>query len=100
PWTVTSGSYSSRFAPLVTSAVVEACDRIAHPIRAAGSGLLGGAPHQLELAEGTVRLKDDPSRSAQFRHAAGVVHWDPGSLPEGTSARLYEEAAFSTQEVR
>ncbi|SFF35747.1 xanthine dehydrogenase family protein molybdopterin-binding subunit [Blastococcus tunisiensis] len=95
PWTVTSGSYSSRFAPLVTSAVVQACDRIAETIKAAGSVLLEAAPEQLELAEGTVRVIGDPSRAAQFRHAAGVVHWDPAALPEGTSARLYEEAAFT-----
>jgi 2-furoyl-CoA dehydrogenase large subunit len=36
----------------------------------------------------------------EFRHAAGVVHWDPASLPEGTSARLYEEAAFTPRETR
>jgi 2-furoyl-CoA dehydrogenase large subunit len=95
PWTVTTGSYSSRFAPLVTSAVVEGCDRIARTIRCAGSVLLDAHPDDLELAEGTVRVKSDPTRSAQFRHAAGVVHWDPGSLPAGTSARLYEEAAFT-----
>jgi 2-furoyl-CoA dehydrogenase large subunit len=95
PWTVTTGSYSSRFAPLVTSAVVEGCDRIARTIRLAGSVLLGADPDELELAEGTVRVKGDPGRSAQFRHAAGVVHWDPGALPEGASARLYEEAAFT-----
>lgn len=100
PWTVTSGSYSSRFAPLVTSAVVEACDRIADTIRAAGSTLLGAAPDELELAEGTVRVAGDPARSALFRHAAGVVHWDPGALPEGTAARLYEEAAFAPREIR
>lgn len=100
PWTVTSGSYSSRFAPLVTSAVVQACDRIAETIRAAGSTLLGVAPEELELAEGTVRLRADPTRSAQFRHAAGVVHWDPGALPAGTPARLYEEAAFAPREIK
>jgi 2-furoyl-CoA dehydrogenase large subunit len=80
--------------------VVEACDLIADTIRAAGSVLLEAAPDQLELADGTVRLRSDPSRSAAFRHAAGVVHWDPGSLPEGTSARLYEEAVFAPKEVR
>lgn len=100
PWTVTSGSYSSRFAPLVTSAVVQACDRIADTIRAAASTLLDTDPDDLELADGTVRLRTDHSRSAQFRHAAGVVHWDPGALPEGTSARLYEEAAFAPREIR
>jgi 2-furoyl-CoA dehydrogenase large subunit len=100
PWTVTSGSYSSRFAPLVTSAVVQAADRIAATIRAAGSVLLGVAADELELVDGLVRAREDPDRSVLFRHAAGVVHWDPGALPEGTSARLYEEAAFTPPSVR
>jgi 2-furoyl-CoA dehydrogenase large subunit len=95
PWTVTSGSYSSRFAPLVTSAVVEACDRIAATIRAAAGVLLEVEPDRVELADGTVRVREEPHRSVQFRHAAGLVHWDPGALPAGTSARLYEEAAFT-----
>ena len=84
PWTVTSGSYSSRFAPLVTSAVVAAVDRLAETVRAGASVLLGVDPAGLELADGSVR---DPSSGASclFRHAAGVVHWDPGSLPEGAS---------------
>ena len=98
PWTVTSGSYSSRFAPLVTSAVVEAADRIAATVRAAASTMLDADPADLELADGTVRAPD--GTSVQFRHAAGVVHWDPGALPDGTSARLYEQAAFTPREVR
>ncbi|MCW2720671.1 xanthine dehydrogenase family protein molybdopterin-binding subunit [Pseudonocardia sp.] len=98
PWTVTSGSYSSRFAPLVTSAVVQAADRIATTIRAAASTMLDASPEDLELVDGTVRAPD--GTSVQFRHAAGVVHWDPTSLPEGTSARLYEEAAFTPRETR
>jgi 2-furoyl-CoA dehydrogenase large subunit len=64
---------------------------------AAGSAL---APEELELAEGLVRHRDDPGRAVQFRHAAGLVHWDPGALPEGTPARLYEEAAFTPAEVK
>jgi 2-furoyl-CoA dehydrogenase large subunit len=99
PWTLTSGSYSSRFAPLVTSAVSQACDRIASTIRAAGASMLGLPVEELELAEGQVRQRCDPDRAVLFRHAAGVVHWDPGALPPGTSARLYEEAAFTPPQV-
>jgi 2-furoyl-CoA dehydrogenase large subunit len=98
PWTVTSGSYSSRFAPLVTSAVVEAADRIAATVRAAASVMLGSPADGLVLVDGKVRAPDETE--VLFRHAAGVVHWDPGALPEGTSARLYEEAAFTPREVR
>jgi 2-furoyl-CoA dehydrogenase large subunit len=97
PWTVTSGSYSSRFAPLVTSAVVEAADRIAATIRAAAAVLLDAPADTLELAGGAVR--EPGGRAVAFRHAAGLVHWDPGSLPAGTPASLYAEAAFSPPEA-
>jgi 2-furoyl-CoA dehydrogenase large subunit len=95
PWTISSGSYSSRFAPLVTSALVEAADRLSATIRLAASVLLDADPDELELAGGRVRHTADPTRSVAFRHAAGLVHWDPGALPEGSAARLYEEAAFT-----
>jgi 2-furoyl-CoA dehydrogenase large subunit len=95
PWTISSGSYSSRFAPLLTSALIEAADRIAATIKVAGGVLLGADPDTLELTDGQVRVVGDAERSVAFRHAAGLVHWDPGSLPEGVPARLYEEAAFT-----
>ena len=95
PWTISSGSYSSRFSPLLTSALLEATDRVAATIKVAASVLLEIEPERLELADGMVRAVDDHARSVAFRHAAGLVHWDPGSLPDGFSARLYEEAAFT-----
>lgn len=100
PWTVSSGSYSSRFAPLVTSALVQACDRVARTVKAAGSALLEAPPEQLELAGGTVRVIGNTDRAVPFRQAAGLVHWDPGSLPPDTPAQLYEEAAFTPRQVR
>nr|WP_276978525.1 xanthine dehydrogenase family protein molybdopterin-binding subunit [Ferrimicrobium acidiphilum] len=100
PWTISSGSYSSRFAPLVTSALVEAADRIAKTIFLAGSVLLGVDPAELELAEGQVRVAAEPGRKVSFRNAAGLIHWDPGSLPSGIPACLYEEAAFTPPESK
>jgi 2-furoyl-CoA dehydrogenase large subunit len=100
PWTLTSGSYSSRFAPVVTSAVVRACDRIAATLLGAAAVMLGAAEPELELADGLVRVAADPSRSVQFRHAAGLVHWNPGALPESVPARLYAEAEFAPKETQ
>jgi 2-furoyl-CoA dehydrogenase large subunit len=99
PWTITSGSYSSRFAPLVTSALMEAADEVAKSIKVAAGVLLEADPGDLKLADGQVRLKTDTTRSVAFRHAAGLIHWDPGSLPAGTSARSYAEAAFTPPEA-
>ncbi|MEU0465271.1 xanthine dehydrogenase family protein molybdopterin-binding subunit [Amycolatopsis sp. NPDC006131] len=95
PWTISSGSYSSRFAPLLTSALVEAAEKLAETVKIAGATLLGVTAEEVELADGQVRLRAEPARAVPFKHAAGLVHWDPGALPAGTSARLYEEAAFT-----
>jgi 2-furoyl-CoA dehydrogenase large subunit len=99
PWTITSGSYSSRFAPLVTSALVEAADKVAATIKIAAGVLLDAEPSDLELADGKVRVQAEPGHAVEFRHAAGLVHWDPGSLPAGTPARNYEEATFTPADV-
>lgn len=98
PWTVSSGSYSSRFAPLTTSAAIQAADRVAEVIRAAAAVMLECQPDELELAEGRVRMIEQPERAVQFRHAAGLVHWDPGTL--GQEARLYADAAFTPPQSR
>ena len=98
PWTVSSGSYSSRFAPLTTSAIVQAADRVAEVLRQAAAVLLECDADELELAAGQVRVAREPERAVQFRHAAGLVHWDPGML--GGEARLYADAAFTPPQSR
>jgi 2-furoyl-CoA dehydrogenase large subunit len=101
PWTVTSGSYSSRFAPLVTSAVIVAVDRLAESVRGAATVLLGLEPSdaaRLEHADGELR---DPSSgtSCLFRHAAGLLHWDPGALPAELGAHTSAEGEFRPPEA-
>ncbi|MBV8988672.1 MAG: xanthine dehydrogenase family protein [Solirubrobacterales bacterium] len=93
PWTVSSGSYSSRFAPLTTSAAIAAADRVAETLRRAAAVALDCDADELELADGEVRVAEDPERAILFRHAAGLVHWDPGML--GGEACLYADAAFT-----
>lgn len=99
PWTITTGSYSSRFSPLLTSALADASDKLAHTISVAGGVLLGVEPGELELAEGMVQSRTDPSRAVGFRHAAGLIHWDPASLPGDVEASLTATAAFSPRQA-
>lgn len=96
PWTVSSGSYSSRFAPLTTSAAILAADRVADVLKRAAAVLLQSDVDldALELADGQIRVRDEPGQAVQFRHAAGLVHWDPGMLG-GDEALLYADAAFT-----
>ena len=100
PWTISTGSYSSRFSPLLTSALVEAADRLATSIRSAAAVLLQADPDQLTFADGSVMVDGDPERSVAFRHAAGLLHWDPGALPDDVDARTYEEAAFTPPQAK
>ena len=86
--------------PLTTSAIADAADEVAATLRAGAAVLLDADPDDIELVEGDARLRHDPERAVPIRRAAGVVHWDPGSLPEGVPARLYADAAFTPPESR
>jgi 2-furoyl-CoA dehydrogenase large subunit len=98
PWTVSSGSYSSRFAPLTTSAAIAAADRVAEVLKRAAAVLLDADSDELELADGTIRVAANAERAVLFRHAAGLVHWDPGML-DG-EALLYADAAFTPSQSK
>jgi 2-furoyl-CoA dehydrogenase large subunit len=99
PWTLTTGSYSSRFSPLLISALCRACEKIKRTISAAAAVILQDDSSNLEFINGMVRVKTAPERAVSFRDAAGLVHWDPARLPEDVEPTLYVEAAFSPPEA-
>lgn len=99
-WTITSGSYSSRFSPLLTSALVDASREIACRIKKAAAIMLSSTPDILELHEGTIRVAGDSEKSVLFKHAAGLIHWDPGRLPDGAEATLEVNVAFTPPEAK
>src|SRR5438270_10179527 len=68
-----SGTYASQFAVTGLSAVQGATDMLAEQIKRLGSVILGGVPvDALELAEGTVRIKDSPEVALPFM-ACGAI---------------------------
>jgi 2-furoyl-CoA dehydrogenase large subunit len=75
-----------------------AADRVAETLKRAAAVMLECDADELELAAGAIRIADDPERSVLFRHAAGIVHWDPGVL--GGEANLYADAAFTPPQSR
>ena len=99
-WTITSGSYSSRFSPLLTSALVDASREIAQRIKKAAAVILGTTDDVLELHQGTVRVAGDPDKSVLFKHAAGLIHWDPGRLPADEEATLEVNVAFTPPQAK
>ena len=71
-WTVASGNYSSRFSGVGAGAVYLAAQKVAAKVQAVRD-----------------HLGDD---SLSLRRVAGVIHWNPDSLPEGMEPGLHETA--------
>ena len=95
PWTITTGSYSSRFAPLTSSAVALAARRLREKLSKIAAHALDVDVEDLEFADGSFSVQDEPEHSISLRKAAGIAHWNPGSLPEGIDPGLHETAFFS-----
>ena len=98
-WNVSSGSYSSRFAPITSSAVIRACAELRARLAAIAAALLEADAADLEFVGGTVRVRGT-ERGVPIRRVAGAAHWDPGALPRGVEPLLHVTASFSSELAR
>ena len=98
PWSVASGSYSSRFAPAGSSAVYTAAMRVR-------SKLLHLAAEQLQVSEAALRLQTgrvyhgDKDTGLSIRRLAGLTHWSPTELPGGVEPGVYETSYYTIPTV-
>src|SRR3989449_492309 len=98
PWSVASGSYSSRFAPAGSSAVYTAAMRVR-------SKLLHLAAEQLQIPEAALRLQagrvyhGDKDTGLSIRRLAGLTHWSPTELPGGVEPGVYETSYYTIPTV-
>ena len=84
-----SGTYASQFAVTGLSAVKGATDMLAEQIKRLGSVILGGVPEEaLELAEGTVRIKDNPDAALPFMACGAIINANNAGLPEDLDVTL------------
>ncbi|MGH3090324.1 MAG: xanthine dehydrogenase family protein molybdopterin-binding subunit, partial [Rubrobacteraceae bacterium] len=95
PWTITTGTYSSRFAPLGASAVATAARKLKNKLARIAAHTLDAEPDDLEFEDGMFVVGDDPDRSIPLRRAAGTAHWNAGSLPPEIDPGLHETAFYS-----
>jgi 2-furoyl-CoA dehydrogenase large subunit len=93
-WSVSSGSYSSRFSGVAAGAARRAAEAVRRQILEIGANLLEAAADDCELVDGAVRVQGSPDRSVSLRRVAGVAHWDPSALPEGMSAGIQAAEVF------
>ena len=95
PWTITTGSYSSRFGPLGASAVAMAAGKLREKLRRIAAHALETDPGDLEFADGAFAVRGAPERSLPIRRVAGIAHWNAASLPPEIEPGLQETAFYS-----
>jgi 2-furoyl-CoA dehydrogenase large subunit len=93
PWSVSSGSYSSRFAVMAGNAVHLAACELREQLLDVGAHVLGVARTELTWADGAAVGE---AGRAPLRELAGAVHWDGGSS-EAPLPQLIATATFSGQ---
>jgi 2-furoyl-CoA dehydrogenase large subunit len=99
PWTITSGTYASRFSVVVAAAVARAAAELGRNLRAAAAHLLDAEADALELADGLVRLKGASNRSISLRQLAGALQWNRGDFPAGADLQLEVSESYSAPDL-
>ncbi|WP_241236282.1 xanthine dehydrogenase family protein molybdopterin-binding subunit [Brevibacillus marinus] len=95
PWSVASGSYSSRFAPIGSSAVYQAALKVRKKLLEIAAHLLQEPVDALQLADEQVFVRDNPQKQVSLRRLVGSAHWNPAGLPEGIEPGIHETAFYS-----
>jgi 2-furoyl-CoA dehydrogenase large subunit len=98
PWTITTGTYASRFSVVVTAAVQKAAERLNRHLCAAAAHLLGTEADGVELAEGLARRKAS-NQSMTLRQLAGALQWNRGDFPDGFDVQLHVSESYSAPNV-
>jgi 2-furoyl-CoA dehydrogenase large subunit len=84
-----SGTYASQFAVTGLSAVKGATELLAAEIKKLAGAVFGGVPAEaLELAEGTVRIKDNPEAALPFMACGAIINANNAGLPEDLDVTL------------
>ncbi len=84
-----SGTYASQFAVTGLSAVKGATDMLAAEIKKLAGAVFGGVPADaLELAEGGVRIKENPEAFLPFMACGAIINANNAGLPEDLGVTL------------
>jgi 2-furoyl-CoA dehydrogenase large subunit len=84
-----SGTYASQFAVTGLSAVKGATEMLAEQMKRLASAIFGGVPVEaLELAEGHVRIKDNPDAALPFMACGAIINANNAGLPEDLDVTL------------
>ncbi|HEV8439946.1 MAG TPA: xanthine dehydrogenase family protein molybdopterin-binding subunit [Methylomirabilota bacterium] len=93
-WSISSGTYSSRFGSVGTSAVALAARKLKAKLIEYAAHLMERPVAELEFSDGLVRSKAGKGPSYSIKDLAGRAHWNTESLPEGMEPGLQASAVF------
>jgi CO/xanthine dehydrogenase Mo-binding subunit len=84
-----SGTYASQFAVTGLSAVKGATEMLRDEIFKLAGAVFGGVPaEQLELADGGIRIKDNPDAFLPFMACGAIINANNAGLPEDLDVTL------------
>lgn len=95
-WSISSGSYSSRFGSMGHSAIKKASEEVAAQMRRVAADILDESPDDIEMAEG--RAHGPNGESVSVRQIAGTTHWNVAALPDDVEPGLQTTHTFSMSE--
>jgi 2-furoyl-CoA dehydrogenase large subunit len=99
-WSISSGTYSSRFGSVGTSAVALTARKLKAKLIDYAAHLMELPADQLEFRAGAVRPKSGKGVSYSIKDLAGRAHWNTTSLPEGMEPGLQATAVFGFAEAQ
>jgi 2-furoyl-CoA dehydrogenase large subunit len=93
-WGISSGTYSSRFGSVGTSAAALAARKLKDKLVRLASALTETPAENLVFADGRVIARDDGARGLTLKDLAGRAHWNTQALPPGMEPALEATAVF------
>src|SRR5262249_27567374 len=93
-WSISSGTYSSRFGSVGTSAVALAARKLQAKLVEYAAHLMDLPVAQLQFRDGAVRSRTGTGPSYSIKDLAGRAHWNTESLPDGMEPGLQASAVF------
>lgn len=94
-WSITTGTYSSRFASVGASAVAMAARKVKEKLLKIASHKMEVDVGDLELVNGAVQVRGAPQRKIPIRRLAGLAHWNQGDLPEGMEPGIHASYTYN-----
>jgi 2-furoyl-CoA dehydrogenase large subunit len=99
-WSISSGTYSSRFGSVGTSATALAARKLKAKLVEYAAHLMERPVDDVEFRDGGVHLKRGMGPSYSIKDLAGRAHWNTESLPPGMEPALQATAVFGFTEAR